>query len=339
MNLKIPFLLFGIFFLFFACSAPDYQVKTVEFPAQGTTCKITYYAIDSLNRHGIDSIINLIDNTFSVYNPVSEISLLNDSEKGETASLLFRRLIEYSRRLHKKSHGKFDISLYPLYKFWGFDKKKAPHSLNADSLNIARDCCGMDKFTVRNDSVIKFRECLKLDMNAIAQGFTIDLLAEYLESNRILCYMIELGGEIRCGRAKPDDTEWNIGIELPPGVEISSSLTFPIKSASVSTSGSWRKFYIHNGKPFSHIIDPESGMPAGKNILSATVICPKCIDADGLSTVLMLFDPEEAISFIENIPDTEALIILLEKKDNWSIKMSEGFLLSTLSDGKLSDKE
>jgi FAD:protein FMN transferase len=140
-----------------------------------------------------------------------------------------------------------------------------------------------------------------LDCNAIAQGYTVDVLAAYLEGKGISNYLVELGGEVKAKGKKNKHSYWTVGIDQPneePGDGRPLKAVIQLKDKALATSGNYRKFYIEDGKKRAHIIDPYTGYPAKHNLLSATVLAPDCATADAYATAFMVMGFEKAKKFL-----------------------------------------
>ena len=158
-------------------------------------------------------------------------------------------------------------------------------------------------------------------MNGIAQGYTVDLLAELLEKNKIKNYMVELGGEIKVkGGKKPSGEKFTIAIESPQKDEFMPSSfqkTLYASSGAITTSGNYRKFSEANGKKLSHLIDPISGKPLENELISVTVFAANAITADAYDNAIMLMGLKKGLEFVERRKELSAYFIY--RKQNGSI--------------------
>jgi len=154
---------------------------------------------------------------------------------------------------------------------------------------------------------------VKLDPNGIAQGYTVDVIADFLEGNGIRNYLVEVGGELRVkGRKYPEDEPMKVGIELPGEDEFENSIlqhVISIDSGAVTTSGSYRKFYESKGKKISHILDGKTGFPSQNELISVTVIAKDGITADAYDNALMAMGLSKALKFVEGRKDMSAHFI------------------------------
>jgi thiamine biosynthesis lipoprotein len=154
---------------------------------------------------------------------------------------------------------------------------------------------------LQGNKLVKEKPGMMLDFNAIAQGYTVDVLASYLESNGIMNYLVELGGEVKGKGQKNNDQMWTVGIDQPNETSTEGrplKAIIKLKDRALATSGNYRKFYIENGKKYAHIIDPHTGYPAKHNLLSATVLAANCITADAYATVFMVMGLERSKKFL-----------------------------------------
>jgi len=295
-----------IFFLLILtlCSCSRY-IELRGYAQGGTWCvKADLKGSDATKetlRHEIDSILTLVDTTFSGYNRSSIVSRLNQGKIAATNEI-FRDLLTISDTFAVRSEGAFDIHAAPLFDIWGFGFKN-------DSLP--------DKAKV--DSAMKIsREGKILNFNAIAQGYTCDLVARKLKAHGICNLLVDIG-EIYLEGLNPQGKPWTIGIDTPsdgnetPGASLSGVWTSDGKAHGIVTSGNYRKFYVRDGKKYAHTIDPRTGYPVQHNLLSATVVAPTATEADALATWFMVIGFEEARKKIEADPEIEACLITSEE--------------------------
>ncbi len=281
--------------------------------AQGTTYSITYFSNDSLvQQHQLDSILAVIDSSMSLYKPYSAINAFNNSKRGIIADPHLKKVVENSLITWQQTAGLFDITVMRLVKAWGF----GPESFTSipDSVTIARllNCTGSSRLEVKGDSLIKTTPCIKIDVNGIAQGYSVDLLASFLECHGISNYLVELGGEIRIkGRKQPGNDKMKIGIEAPSGDELQTGFQkiVMMDEGAVTTSGNYRRYYENNGKQISHLIDPRTGFPVQNELISVTVFAADAITADAFDNALMLMGLKNALEFTEKQENIAAYFI------------------------------
>lgn len=333
-RLKYLFLLLPLSLLSAAKFQPLQEFKLNGF-AQGTTYSISYFAADSLvAKRQIDSILNVIDLSMSLYKPNSTINKFNAMPKGR---LKIDKHMQYvlakSFQIHKETDGLFDVAILQLMRIWGFYIEKG-QSTNVDTNTIGSMLkhrmytVGMDKIKLKGDLLSKKNNHVEIDLNGIAQGYTVDVVAGFLETKGITSYVVELGGEIRAKGPKPDGKLIKIGIERPPTVDLSDNglshiITF--NEGAITTSGNYRNFIVFDGKKYGHTINPKTGYPINNEIISVTVFAKKAIDADGYDNALMLMSVPKALQFVKQRKNIEAYIIYKKPDGKVADTLSVGF--------------
>lgn len=302
--MRIALTLFTIFVLA-ACRQKEEMPITLDGQAQGTTYHITYLAGAYSNyRESIDSIFKAIDASLSTYQPGSLISRINRNDSTAETDQHFGTVFRAAMAVSQKTGGLFDITVGPLINAYGFgpNKKRQIDPRLVDSLRLL---VGFSKVELQAQKVIKADPKMQLDFNAIAQGYTVDVLAQFLEARGIGHYLIELGGELRAKGEKAKGQPWTVGIEVPeenPGSGQALQTTIALHNQSLATSGNYKKFYVENGKKFTHIIDPLTGLPARNSLLSATVVAADCMTADAYATAFMVMGVDRAKAFLAANP-------------------------------------
>ena len=282
--------------------------------AQGTTWHITYYAKDSIVRKGqVDSILNRIDSSLSIYKPFSLISRFNASKKGIVIDDHFAAVVAKSIEAWQQSDGMFDITVQPLVQAWGFSAKPVKKYPDSAKVRSLLQCIGTDKIKLEGRRLIKTKPCITIDVDGIAQGYSVDVVANFLEQQHITDYVVEIGGEISVkGRKKPGNEKMKIGIEAPGDYVFESPVIqkiIVIDEGAVTTSGNYRKYHESNGEKFSHTIDPRSGYPTKNELISVTVFARDAITADAYDNVLMTLGLKKALIFTEQRKDIAAYFI------------------------------
>ena len=280
---------------------------------QGSYFSITYY--DEKGRsfeEEIDSIFKAVDNSVSLWNKNSIISKVNRNED-VVVDQIFKDNFEWALKASDFSDGAFDATIGPLVAAWGFHNKKelelTPHMI--DSI---RQLVDYRKIEIIDDKVVKANPNMTLDFNAVAQGYTADLIGKFLESRGIENYLIDVGGEIMARGTKPNGEQWVIGIEKPAenyDSEQAVQITINLKDKGIVTSGNYRKYIEKDGIRYSHSIDPKTGYPVEQNLLSATVIADNASWADCLATICMIVGKEKASKLLE-CQGVEAYFIFVE---------------------------
>lgn len=295
---------------------------------QGTTFNIRYFGNrDSLAlTNGIDSVFRLMDATASLYDSGSIVTRLNRNEP-VGLNQLFVRLFRSSEMISERTEGAFDITVGPLVRAWGFYRKqgKEPSKTLIDSI---KSFIGYRKVALTDSGIVKEDPRIMLDFNAIAQGLTVDLVAEYLDQQGIENYLVEIGGEVRTKGLRGKREPWRIGIERPSSSDSAAQevgITISLSGRSVATSGNYRKYFIRDGRKFSHTIDPARGAPVEHNLLSVSVVAGDCATADALATACMVMGPEKAKHFLKDYPGVEGFFIYSDESGALQTFHTAGF--------------
>lgn len=302
-----------LFFIFLA-SCQRQQKMNYSGVTQGSYFSITYFDEDGRRfENEIDSIFEAVDNSVSLWNENSIIRRVNRNED-VVVDQIFKDNFEWSRKASEFSGGAFDATIGPLVSAWGFHYKKELE-MTPEMVDSIRQLVDYRKIEIVNDKVLKANQNMTLDFNAVAQGYTADLVGKLLETNGIDNYLVDVGGEIMARGTKPNGEEWVIGIERPAenfDSERSVQIRLNLKDKGIVTSGNYRKYIEKDGVRYSHSIDPKSGYPAPQNLLSATVIAENATWADCLASVCMLVGKDKAIELLEHEKDIEAYFIYVE---------------------------
>jgi thiamine biosynthesis lipoprotein len=303
-----------ITFILLSCNSNQFRAGKINGLAQGTTYSIVYDSTEGPGvketKNLVEKILHEIDLSLSVYNDSSVISRLNRNET-DRPDEMFTEVFNRSKEISEKSDGAFDITVMPLVRAWGFgpDEHKNFDKSKLDSL---LSLVGFGKIELRDGLLIKSDPRITLDVNAIAQGYTVDVICRAFDKAGITNYLVEVGGELRTKGTKEGEP-WKIGIDKPvddnmvPGAELQAIIKLTGKA--LATSGNYRKFYIEDGVKYSHTIDPKTGYPAKNRLLSATIIASDCTTADGIATACMVMGVEKAISFIKNNREIEGYLV------------------------------
>lgn len=311
--------LFFSFCLLFLTSAflPTHETGWKSFlytgKAQGTTYRIQFYSKGKpVAQSEIDQLLNEIDSSLSIYKSYSLIRRFNEIPDRIRMDKHLRRIVKKSLQVTKETNGLFDITVAPLVAAWGFgpDANTEPPE---DPIELINSCVGPEKIKIRGNWLIKETPCVQIDVNGIAQGYTVDCLATLLENRGIRNYLVELGGEIRVkGRKKPDNLRFSIGIEAPSLLEFETAsfqkVIYP-RAGAITTSGNYRKYRAWKGQILPHLIDPRTGYPVQNELISVTVCAPTAIVADGYDNALMLMGLENALNFVASRKDLSAFFI------------------------------
>ena len=323
-------LVFGLFGLLFnACGEGTNQtdsgrlglleLTTHQGDTQGTTYLIKYHGGTVVPQSKIDSVLEAVDVEFNLWRPDSRINAINAYDQSDSLyrfideNLLWSSLWAQSLDLFEASQGAFDPTVQPLVELWGFGLSKretvSPEDVAGIMPHVGLTFERIDLNEVEHDRVYQFTTVRKrdaqtgLDFNGIAQGLTVDLLAELLIDHGVVQFMVEVGGEVKCMGERPDGQPWRIAIDQPQaddadGFERTMQTVLEVRNAAVCTSGNYRKFYEEDGVKRSHTISPFTGYPVQHGLLSVTIHATDASTADALATACMVWGPEDGKRFI-----------------------------------------
>jgi len=325
MSLKNKLIYFVFFLVLFSCqntTENNTKFSVIQGEAQGTTYTIQLVGEGiKIKKQAIDSILKDFDNSLSTYKNYSLISQFNNSEKSFSAldfGGYFNKCLVKSQFIYDVTNGAFDPTVFPLIEAWGFfsDMKTPLNQSKADSILkfIGFDKNRLISYYSKNDSIFitKKDSRLKLDFNAIAQGYSVDVIADFIKKNGYKNYYIEIGGEIRVAGKNKEGNDWRIGIDTPKSEgERSIQEIINVSNKSIATSGNYRKYYEIDGKKYAHTIVPQTGMQVKHNLLSATVITEECALADGFATAFMVLGLNGTKKFLIENPRLKIQVLLI----------------------------
>ncbi len=294
--------------LLMACSGGDRDpLLHVTGPTMGTQYNVTIVnAPPDLNatriKAGIESILNQVNRQMSTYRADSELSRLNDNMTTDwiDTSTDLLDVIEAAFRVSRLTKGAFDVTVGPLVNLWGF----GPDARGNDppAINEVRDVLsriGYEKVSIRRSppAIRKLNEDVYIDLSAIAKGYAVDRLAAYLESQGLVNYLIEIGGDLKVNGHNVNGMPWAIAIEKPAAEGRMVQRVVHFTDQAMATSGDYRNFFEHNGQRYSHTINPLNGLPVSHSLASVTVWSATAMDADAMATALMVLGPEAGYEF------------------------------------------
>lgn len=315
-----------------SCSPKDRYI-TITGHAQGGTyaVKLNLNGKDGMVqtrpeeiRDSIDAILLEIDNTLSGYNRNSMLSRLNAGEDIRWNDMM-KDIFAHAAQIHAETKGAVDVAAGPLFDLWGFGFKSGDFPSD-EEVRKTKETSNLEYYILHEEGILNF--------NAIAQGYSCDLVAEYLYSLGVKDMMVDIG-EIFCDGRNPSGLSWSLGIDKPVdgnnqlGAQIQGIFRAPEGPHGIVTSGNYRKFYIKDGKKYSHTIDPRTGYPVTHNLLSATIVAGDALTADAYATYCMVIGLEESKAFLESRTDLEGCLIY-DEDGQFKTWCSEGFVLEEL---------
>ncbi|MGY0393237.1 FAD:protein FMN transferase [Bizionia sp. KMM 8389] len=281
----------------------------------GTSYSVIYDS-DINYQTQFDSIFKVINKSLSTYIPDSDISKVNRNES-TTIDNHFINVFNTSTEIYTATEGVFDPTIGAVVNAWDFGPKGKIVGLDSLKIDSLMQSVGFNKVAISTRSVQKTNPNTFLDFNAIAKGYGVDVIGEFLESKNIKNYLVEIGGEIRTrGINKEKDDQWTVGVEMPHfDGEQSVLKAIHLQNQSMATSGTYRKFKLDSlGNKFAHIINTKTGYPSKTNILSVSVITEDCMTADAYATAFQAMGIEKVQDFVKD--HSELKVFLIFENDN-----------------------
>jgi len=305
--------------------------------AFGTTYAIQLYSTEKINlENGIDSVIYAVNKSVSTYQPNSDISKINQGDTTIVVDAIFKDVYRVSEKVYTNSQGFFDPTIGVLRNAYGFGDVKPLKKIDSITLDSLMKYVGFKKVRINADGTIskKFPE-IYFDFNAVAKGYGIDCIGNYLEANGITNYLIELGGEILTkGKNLDKNKSWVVGIESidSPLEDRSYSTKVSLENEAMAASGNYRKFRLDSltGKKYVHTLNPLTGSAIKSDITSATVIAATCALADAYATAFMAMGLEKSKNTLTKLKEIEAYLTYNDVNNKPQYFISEGFKVKLL---------
>jgi FAD:protein FMN transferase len=289
--------------------------KQIRFEGEtmATTYHITYFDEQERNfKNSVDSLLAVVNKSINNYDPSSEISRFNSHPRGLAFQLPYLKPpLEVAAAVVAASKGAFDPTVMPLVNAWGFGPKSQalPDSTEIDSL---LSFVGFERIRFNSDSIWKLDERTQIDFGGIGQGYGADVITDFLRSKGIHHMFVELGGEgMACGMNLESKKPWKVGILDPRSTYENQFFKayIELSDRSFTTSGNYFNYREVNGQKFSHTIDPVTGYPSKKEILSASVFADDCATADAWGTAIMVMGHQQAIELLKDNRGIDAFLI------------------------------
>ena len=274
-----------------------------------------------------DEILNL-ERILSTTIEESDVYKINHSYlKATLAHKPVQELLDFSSIMYGKTQGLFNPALYPLIREWGFtsEEYKIPEQKRIDQLLLLTDFSKISMLPSESAEMpvsVFAEEGMQIDFGAIAKGYAADMAVKVLAEHGIKSALLDLGGNIQALGKKPDGSLWTVGVKCPWDTE-KVACALKIESKAVVTSGGYERFFTgEDGKTYIHIFDPRSGRPAESDLDSVTIVCPKGIYADALSTSLFIMGRNAALDFWKSLGDFDFILITKEREILYSKGLS-----------------
>lgn len=285
----------------------------LEGRTMGTSYHITYFDRHHRNfQLAVDSLMVLVNKSINTYDTASEISRFNRARRSFAFHLpYFLPPLKKSREVVAGSQGAFDPTVMPLVNAWGFGPKKIERPDTTEVLAV-RAFVGFEKIGFDKDSLWKNDPRVQLDFSAIGQGYGADVIADFFKSKSVENFFIELGGEgVAWGKNLKENRVWEVGILDPNSdyVEQKFRAYATLNNKGYSTSGNYFNYREVDGRKYSHTIDPVTGFPVQRELLSATVFASDCATADAWATAFMSMGHIKGQEILKSHPEVDVFFI------------------------------
>jgi FAD:protein FMN transferase len=328
-----PFCSLVVVLLFFSCqqeSKPTFFI--IQGEAQGSTYAIKYIANEEVtSKSEIDSLLTAFDLSLSTYRPDSKISKINAGDSTVVVDDFFAKTFEVSNQIFQETNGLFDPTIGVLVNAYGFGPNKKSVTLSPSQIDSTLQYIGFNKVKLNADYTIsKKHKQTYFDFNAIAQGYSVDVVVDFLKSKGIENAIVEIGGELfALGKNTIENKNWVVGIDDPLQTPEERKLIAKVnlENLGMATSGNYRKVMIDEktGEKFVHIINPKTGLSQKGNILSATVLAKNTAIADGYATAFMVMTLEESKLFLQNHPELYVMLLYTDDENQMQQYLTDNF--------------
>lgn len=315
-------------------------LQLVQGETMGTYYRITYTGQEVADlKSSLDSLLVALNMEVSTYIPSSTISRFN---YGDLQTLNARDLqavphflanLELSLEVASATKQYYNITIMPLVNYWGFGytSKKPITSVDSSQVDSLMAFVGMDKISYQAHADSPLEKAFtgtQIDFSAVAKGYGVDLVAQYLQQRGIQNYLVDIGGEsvARGDKGSPENI-WRVGINTPREEAALNEIeaAVPLRNQGIATSGNYRNVYEVDGQKYSHTINPFTGYPERSRLLSTSILAADCATADAYATACMVMGLDRAFALIDSLPALEAYFIFSDEQGLLHTKTTDGF--------------
>lgn len=299
-------------------------------PTMGSTYTVKYVRaygqpkVDEV-RPQVEAILAEVDEQMSTYREDSLISRFNRLPANQCMTLpdSMLTLVDYGLALSRLSDGAFDLTLEPLLDLWGFGPRgKGLHVPAQAELDEVRQRVGYQHLR-RQDQQLCKDAAVELDLNSIAAGYTVDRIGAYLQGLGIHSYLVEATGELKAVGRKPDGKPWRVAIEAPRDDRQVAQEIVELDGYGVSTSGDYRNYFEDNGQRYSHTFDPRLAAPIAHDLASVTILHPSTLQAEGLSTLLLVLGAEQGFEYAQR--EQVAAVFVIRRGESFEVRLTPAY--------------
>lgn len=307
---------------------------TISGAAQGTQYHVTVtqmpHDLDAAQiRAAMRDVIDTIDRQMSSWRDDSELSRFNAAPANQwiEVSPALASLVSAAADIGYTTDGAFDITVQPVLSVWGFGPgvTRPTRMPDREEIASAREKTGLGLLDIRTDppALRKKKTGVELDIAGLAQGYTVDRMAQHLDRLGAEHYLVELGGGLFARGSKQDDQPWQIGVEKPAAARRVVDRVVRLEDQGMTTSGDYRDFFEIDGHRYSHTIDPRTGRPVAHDLRAVTAIADNAMQADAMATALLVMGPKAGLAYA-NANDIAAFFVQGDTR-GYTRKSSQAF--------------
>ena len=326
---KRIFAIFLLCVLVFSCKQSESSISlntVLSGDVFGTYYRITYNSNINYQKQ-VDSLFKEINTSLSTYQIDSDISKLNRNELN-TIDNHFVNVFKASKLIYKETNGAFDPTIGNVVNAWNFGAEQNKFLTDSTTIDSLMQFVGFNELKLKNSYTIEKPKTTYLEFNAIAKGYAVDVIANFLSEKSIKNLLVDIGGELHAkGINKDKSKPWTVGIDDPnfDGTQTYSKV-ISLQDEAMATSGTYRKFKIdENGNRYAHIIDTKTGYPSKTNLLSISVIAKDCMTADGYATAFKTMGIEKVKLFLKTHPELKVYLIFENDEKDLETLALNGF--------------
>lgn len=306
------------------------QPVQIDGLTMGTTYSVQLHEIPTgMQAAGLQTQLELrlanIIQQMSTYEETSDISRFNQQQSNDWYSVSpeFVTLVAIAEKLSRDTQGAFDITIGPLVELWGFGSRITAHRPTDTQIQAMLEQVGHGRLEWRQEpsGIRKQIGELQIDLSALAKGYGVDVLSDYLSDIGVQDYLVEIGGELRASGVNLEGQSWQIGVQQPDSDQSQAVVVVTLNDQAIATSGDYLNFYIEDGQRYSHIIDPRSGYPTKHQTTSVTVVAANTAVADAWATALLVMGENEGL-VLANKHSIAAIFMTRQTNNDLSLVIS-----------------
>lgn len=323
---KYVTVLLVIFLLLTSCKSADRKESRTVF-LLGTVCNVQLFSSKAQKemQEILNTSIDRIDYLERHLSANADSSMLIDINKKAGCEAIpvptdLLPVFERAAFFAEKTQGAFNPVLGSVVKLWNIGFENSHHPSEA-SIQQELACTDYRDMSIGEGTIFLKKTGMKLDLGAIAKGFAADEVSRIIKAQDIRHALVDVGGTICTIGTRPNGKPWIVGIRDPRRRQGEPIISAAVTDRSISTSGSYERYFEQDGIRYHHILDPETGYPVRNNLVSVSIFCTSATDADALSTACFVLGYDKAVALLSQFPDTDALFIF----DDNTIRTTKGF--------------